>query len=220
MVELVSAVREAIGNQIDLAIDLHGRVHKPMAKPLLKALEPFNPLFIEEPVLPEHNASLRDIAGSVSVPIATGERMLSRWEFKTLLADGFVDIIQPDVSHAGGITECKKILSMAEAYDVAAALHCPLGPIALASCMQINATCYNAFIQEQVLGIHNPTDNMALDYVSNREVFSLREGFLHIPDGPGLGIEVNEEVVRERSDPGLSWRNPIWRHPDGSIAEW
>ena len=218
--ELVNAVREAIGDSVDLAIDLHGRVHKPMAKPLVKALEPFRPLFIEEPVLPEHNEALRDIAASVSVPLATGERMFSRWHFKGLLEDGFVDIIQPDVSHAGGITECKKILSMAEAYDVAAALHCPLGPIALASCMQINASCYNAFIQEQVLRVHDHSGNPDLQYVKNPGVFTLNEGFLDIPSGPGLGIEVNEQVVRDRHDPDLNWRNPIWRHPDGSFAEW
>ncbi|MGZ5191762.1 MAG: galactonate dehydratase, partial [Flavisolibacter sp.] len=153
-IERMAAVRDAVGNDVGIGVDFHGRVHKPMAKILAKELEPFHPMFIEEPVLPENNESLREIAQHVAIPIATGERMYSRWDFKKLLIDGYVDIIQPDLSHAGGITECKKIISMAEAFDVAAAPHCPLGPIALAACLQVDATCHNVFIQEQSLGIH------------------------------------------------------------------
>lgn len=142
----IAAVRDACGDAMGIGIDFHGRVHKPMAKILAKELEPFRPMFIEEPVLPENNEALKEIRQHTAIPIATGERMFSRWEFKKLLIDGVADIIQPDVSHAGGITECKKILSMAEAFDVAAAPHCPLGPIALAACLQVDATCHNAFI--------------------------------------------------------------------------
>ncbi|MFY2084268.1 enolase C-terminal domain-like protein, partial [Achromobacter xylosoxidans] len=155
-----------------------------------------------------------------STPIALGERLFSRWDFKRVLADGYVDIIQPDPSHAGGITETRKIAAMAEAYDVALALHCPLGPIALATCLQIDAGCYNAFIQEQSLGIHYNAANDLLDYVSNREVFAYENGMVAIPQGPGLGVEVNEEYVKERAAVGHRWRNPIWRHADGSFAEW
>ncbi|MBO9683417.1 MAG: galactonate dehydratase, partial [Flavisolibacter sp.] len=122
----IAAVRETVGSQVGIGIDFHGRVHRPMAKILAKELEPFRPMFIEEPVLPENNEALREIARHVSIPIATGERMFSRWHFKNLLIDGYADIIQPDLSHAGGITECKKIFSMAEAFDVAVAPHCPL----------------------------------------------------------------------------------------------
>src|SRR5690606_18883691 len=147
----VEAIRNAAGPDIGIGIDFHGRVHKPMAKILVKELEEYRPMFIEEPVLPENNEALRDIARHSNIPIATGERMFTRWDFKSLLADGYVDIVQPDLSHAGGITEVKKILSMAEAYDVAAAPHCPLGPIALASSLQVDATAYNVFIQEQSL---------------------------------------------------------------------
>ncbi len=132
----------------------------------------------------------------------------------------FVDIIQPDASHAGGITEVRKIATMAEAYDVALALHCPLGPIALAACLQLDAACYNAFIQEQSLGIHYNQENDLLDYLSDRRVFSYSDGYVNIPRGPGLGIEINEEYVRERAAVGHRWRNPVWRHKDGSVAEW
>ena len=152
-----------------------------MAKILAKELEPFHPMFIEEPVLPENNEALREIANHVSIPIATGERMFSRWDFKKLLTDGYADIIQPDLSHAGGITECKKILSMAEAFDVAAAPHCPLGPIALAACLQVDATCHNAFIQEQSLGIHYNKGTTSLDYLVENDVFKYENGYVKIP---------------------------------------
>lgn len=216
----IAAVRDAVGPGVGIGIDFHGRVHKPLARVLAKALEPYRPMFIEEPVLPENNEALREIAQSVSIPIATGERMFSRWQFKNLLKDGYVDIIQPDLSHAGGITECKKILSMAEAFDVAAAPHCPLGPIALAACLQVDATCHNAFIQEQSLGIHYNQGSDLLDYLVDKNVFRFDAGFVNIPDGPGLGIEINEDHVRRMAATGHRWRNPVWRHEDGSVAEW
>jgi len=220
VLERVSAIRDAVGPYAGIGIDFHGRVHKPMAKVLAKELETFKPMFIEEPVLPENNEALRDIASQVSIPIATGERMFSRWDFKSLLIDGYVDIIQPDLSHAGGITECKKIISMAEAFDVAAAPHCPLGPIALASCLQVDATAHNAFIQEQSLGIHYNVGSDLLDYVKDKSVFNYQDGFVKIPDGPGLGIEVNEEHVKQMAEKGHNWKNPVWKHQDGSVAEW
>lgn len=219
-IERIAAARGAVGPAVGIGIDFHGRVHKPLARVLAKALEPYRPMFIEEPVLPENNEALREIAQTVSIPIATGERMFSRWQFKNLLKDGYADIIQPDLSHAGGITECKKIISMAEAFDVAAAPHCPLGPIALAACLQVDATCHNAFIQEQSLGIHYNQGSDLLDYLTDKEVFRFDNGYVSIPSGPGLGIDINEEYVRKMAAVGHNWRNPIWRHGDGSIAEW
>jgi galactonate dehydratase len=215
----VAAVRAA-GPYLGIGVDFHGRVHKPMAKVLAKELEPYKLMFIEEPVLAENNEALREIARHTSIPIATGERMFSRWDFKKLLIDGYVDIIQPDLSHAGGITECKKIISMAEAFDVAAAPHCPLGPIALAACLQVDATCHNAFIQEQSLGIHYNKTNDLLDYLVDPSVFQYDNGYANIPSGPGLGIEINEAYVQERAAIGHDWHNPVWRNTDGSVAEW
>jgi len=216
----VAAVREAGGPGLGIAIDFHGRVHKPMAKVLAKELEAYRPMFIEEPVLSQNLEDLREIANHCAIPIATGERMFSRWDFKQVLIDGYVDIIQPDLSHAGGITECKKIISMAEAFDVAAAPHCPLGPIALAACLQVDATCHNAFIQEQSLGIHYNKENDLLDYLVDKTVFDYENGFCNIPQGPGLGSEINEEYLLSRVGSGAHWHNPIWRNPDGSVAEW
>jgi galactonate dehydratase len=216
----VAAVRDAVGPDVGIGVDFHGRVHKPMAKVLFKELEPYKLMFVEEPVLSEHYEALRELAHLSSTPIALGERLYTRWDFKRILSEGYVDIIQPDPSHAGGITETRKIAAMAEAYDVALALHCPLGPIALAANLQIDAGCYNAFIQEQSLGIHYNQANDLLDYVSNPEVFAYRDGMVAIPTGPGLGIEVNEAYVQSRVEEGHRWRNPVWRHADGSFAEW
>jgi galactonate dehydratase len=216
----VAAVRDAVGPNVGIGVDFHGRVHKPMAKVLMKELDPYKLMFIEEPVLSENYEALKELAPLTSTPIALGERLFSRWDFKRVLSEGYVDIIQPDASHAGGITETRKIANMAEAYDVALALHCPLGPIALAACLQLDAACYNAFIQEQSLGIHYNESNDLLDYVKDPRVFDYDQGFVKIPNGPGLGIEINEEYVIERAAIGHRWRNPIWRHADGSFAEW
>jgi galactonate dehydratase len=216
----IAAIREAVGYKIGVGIDFHGRVHKGMAKVLMKELEPFKPMFIEEPVLPENNEALVEIARHTSIPIATGERMYTRWGFKQLLATGGADIIQPDISHAGGIWETRKIAAMAEAYDVAVAPHCPLGPIALASSLQLDFCTPNAFIQEQSLGIHYNQGSDLLDYLTNPNVFHYVDGYVMKLDQPGLGIEVNEEKVREMAKSGHQWRNPIWRNEDGSIAEW
>lgn len=220
VLERVAAIRESCGRAFGIAIDFHGRVHKPMAKVLAKKLEEFDPMFLEEPVLCENMEAFAEIAAACNIPIATGERLYSRWDFKRLLHAGGVDIIQPDLSHAGGITEVKKIASMAEAYDVALAPHCPLGPIALAACLNVDATCYNAVIQEQSIGIHYNVGKSVLDYVNNREDFEFTDGFVKLPRKPGLGVEVNKELVEEENRTPHNWKNPVWRHADGSIAEW
>ncbi|WP_434724967.1 galactonate dehydratase [Mesorhizobium sp. RIZ17] len=219
-VERVAMVREAVGPNIGIAVDFHGRVHRPMARMLVKELEPYRLMFIEEPVLSENREALKEIAALGSTPIALGERLYSRWDFKSVFEEAVVDIIQPDLSHAGGITECRKIAAMAEAYDVAVAPHCPLGPIALAACLQLDAVSYNCFIQEQSLGIHYNAGNDLLDYAANKDVFRYEDGYVAIPDGPGLGVEIDEDYVKERAKEGHRWRNPVWRHKDGSFAEW
>jgi galactonate dehydratase len=220
VLENVQAVRDAVGPHIGLGVDFHGRVHKPMAKVLMRELAPYKLMFIEEPILSEHLEAIPELASIGAAPIALGERLYTRYDFKRVLQIGGVDIIQPDPSHAGGITETRKIAAMAEAYDVALALHCPLGPIALAANLQIDAVCHNAFIQEQGLGIHYNAANDLLDYVTDRSVFAYENGYVAIPGGPGLGIEINDAYVAERAKVGHRWRNPLWRHDDGSVAEW
>ncbi len=193
----LAAVREAGGPGLGIAIDFHGRVHKSMAKTLARELEPHT-----------------------TTPIATGERMYTRWDFKGLLMDGYVDIVQPDLSHAGGILEVRKIAAMAEAFDVAVAPHCPLEPIAFAASLQLDACTPNAFIQEQSLGIHYNRESDLLDYLKEGDVFAYEDGYVSIPKGPGLGIEIDEEKVREAAKVGHDWKNPVWRNADGTVAEW
>ena len=219
-VERIASLRSAVGNKLDIAVDFHGRVHAPMAKVLIKAIEPYNPLFIEEPVLSEQLETMAQLRRNTHIPIATGERLYSRFDYKSLFTLGAADIIQPDLSHAGGITECKKIAAMAESWDLALAPHCPLGPIALAACLQIDAVSQNAFIQEQSQGIHYNQSNDLTDYLSDPSVLHFSDGYVDIPQGPGLGIDINEDYVIERSKEGHRWHNPIWQHGDGSIAEW
>lgn len=218
--ERVAAIREEAGPNFGIAVDFHGRVHKTMARMLMKELEQYRLMFVEEPVLCENEEEFLELSRAVRIPIATGERNFTRWGFKSMLTRGGVDIIQPDVSHAGGILECRKIAAMAEAFDVSVALHCPLGPIALAACLQVDFCTPNAFIQEQSAGIHYNTGYDLLDYVHNREDFTYRNGCAVLPTKPGLGVDVNEEQVRAMAAQGHDWHNPIWRDADGCIAEW
>ncbi len=219
-VEGVRAVREAVGEEVGLGVDFHGRVHKGMAKGLMAALDPLKPMFIEEPILSEHPEAFAELARYTSAPIATGERLFSRWDFKPFFTLGAVDIIQPDLSHAGGISEVRRIAAMAEAYDVALAPHCPLGPISLAAALQIDFCCPNAIIQESSLGIHYNQGADLLDYLENPEVFQVQEGYIARSTLPGLGIRIDEHKVREMAAIGHTWRNPVWRNADGSLTEW
>ena len=219
-VTTLARLREAVGNQLDIAIDFHGRVHRPMAAVLIDALVPYKPLFIEEPVLPEHLEFMADLRRNTAIPIATGERLFSRYDFKRLLTLGAADIVQPDLSHAGGITESRKIANMTEAWDIALAPHCPLGPLALAACLQVDAISHNAFVQEQSQGIAYNQANDLTRCLTNPEVLNFDSGFVKIPDGPGLGVEIDEQYVRTAAKSGHRWRNPLWTHEDGSVAEW
>lgn len=216
----VAEIRAAFGNTVEFGLDFHGRVSAPMAKVLIRALEPYRPLFIEEPVLAEQAESYARLAAQTHLPIAAGERMFSRFEFKRVLEAGGLAILQPDLSHAGGITECLKIAGMAEAYDVALAPHCPLGPIALAACLHIDFVNWNATLQEQSMGIHYNQGAELLDYVHNKADFALEGGYIRPPRLPGLGVDIDEALVIERSRSAPDWRNPVWRHADGSVAEW
>jgi len=220
VISRVEAIRSAFGNSVDFGLDFHGRVSMPMARVLLRELEPFRPLFVEEPVLAEQAEQYTDLAHGTSIVLAAGERMYSRFDFKRVFKSCGIGIVQPDLSHAGGITECLKIASMAEAYDVALAPHCPLGPIALASCLAVDFVSYNAIIQEHSMGIHYNQGNELLDYVLNKDDFAIEQGYMKPLPKPGLGVEIDEEKVVEMAKEGCDWKNPIWRHDDGTIAEW
>jgi galactonate dehydratase len=216
----VAEVRSAFGYDVEFGLDFHGRVAAPMAKALIRELEQYRPLFIEEPVLAEQAEYYPRLADSTSIPIAAGERMFSRFDFKRVFQQGGLAIVQPDLSHAGGITECFRIAGMAEAHDVALAPHCPLGPVALASCLAVDFVSHNAVLQEQSMGIHYNKGAELLDYVKNRDDFMVTDGYFKPLPRPGLGVEIDEERVIEASLEASDWRNPLWRHADGSVAEW
>lgn len=225
VVARMGTVRDAVGSDLDVAIDFHGRVHRSLVCTLVRELEPFRPLWVEEPVLPGHEDALREILrGGSSIPIATGERLTSRWEFKRLLEDRVVDILQPDVSITG-LAELRKIAAMAEAYDVAVAPHCPNGPVSLAATLQVAACTPNIVIQEHSSGIHYHRGYDGLDtaepeeYLREPDLLSCNEGHLRRLDGPGLGIEIDRETVARRA---AAWHlpDPDWRFPDGRVAEW
>ncbi|HBX79766.1 MAG: galactonate dehydratase [Propionibacteriaceae bacterium] len=218
-VQRIADLRDALGYEMDLVIDFHGRLHAPMAKVLAKELEPLHPLWIEDPVPADNPDAAIAVARSTTIPVAIGERVHSRAEFTSLLESRAFGVLNPDPAHMGGITQTVRLGAMAEVYNVALTPHCPLGPIALAACLQIDAVCHNAVIQEQSLGIHYNTGSDLLDYVIGAP-FEYDEGYLTIPQGPGLGVEVNLDVVKERAAQGHDWRAPIWRHADGSVAEW
>lgn len=220
VVDRVESIRNTVGDKLEIGIDFHGRVHRPMAKVLAKALEPYHPMFLEEVVLPENWDSFDDIAREVSVPLATGERLYTRWQFKQLFQQGVIDIVQPDVALCGGILETRKIAAMAEAYDMAVAPHAPYGPVALAATLQVDACTPNVFIQEQSLGIHYNQGFDLLDFVKNKEIFQYKDGYVDLPKGPGLGLEMDEDKIKDIAQQGLVWTNPSWKNYDGTIAEW
>ncbi|KAL9103436.1 MAG: hypothetical protein Q9163_001499 [Psora crenata] len=219
-VERLKTVR-ALG--MDAGVDFHGRLHKPMAKQLAKALEPYHPLFIEEPLLSEHSEGIKQLSHLTTIPIALGERLYSRWDVKRFLQDASIDILQPDISHCGGISELRRMAAMAEAYDVAIAPHCPLGPIALAACMQFAMATSNFVIQEMSVGIHYNTEVGQHDinnYITNHEVWAVKDGYVDGLEGIGLGVEVNEAEIREVAQTAPPWPVKGFIGPDGSIREW
>ncbi|WP_030106092.1 galactonate dehydratase [Actinoalloteichus caeruleus] len=215
----LAAAREVLGPHRDVAVDFHGRFTAATARRVIPLLADAHPMFVEEPVLPEHTHLLGDLVRSSPVPIACGERLYSRHEFLPALQAG-IAVAQPDLSHAGGISEVRRIGSLAEVYDAQLAPHCPLGPIALAASLQIAFATPNFLIQEQSLGIHYNVGAELLDYVVDREMFRFVDGHLPRPTRPGLGVLVDEDAVRRADELGHEWRSPTWRHDDGSFAEW
>lgn len=205
--------REAVGREIDIGIDLHGHISASMVPRLLSRLQEYDPMFVEEPVRPEHLITL-ERSSYYDIPIAYGERLYSRWEFRPHLEQRRLDIAQPDISHAGGITEIKNIASMAETYGAKLMLSCSVGPIAYAASTQLSHHLPNA-IHQPALG-----ERYIDAYIDNVEDLRSENGHVSLSEKPGLGIEVNEEGIREHAGEGSDWRTPIRRYNDGSFVEW
>jgi len=203
-----AAMREAVGPEVDLAIDFHGQISPALAIGLARALEPYHPMFIEEPCLPENVDAMVTVARSTPIPIATGERLFTKWGFRQVLEKQAAAVVQPDLCHAGGILECKKIAAMAECYYAGVAPHNPLGPISLAACLQLDACIPNFLVQEQV--------SLGEGYL--KQPFQLVDGYIELPTAPGLGIELDDAAVAGKT--GHAWKNPHVYHEDGSVADW
>ena len=219
-VGLAAAAREAMGAEGDFALDFHGRFSTPMARRVVAELEPFRPLFVEEPVLPEYAPhTLESVVRATSIPIAAGERCYNRTDFLPLLQAGLA-VAQPDLAHCGGISEARRIASLAETFDAVLAPHCPLGPLALAASLQVSFTSPNFLIQEQSMGIHYNKGAELLDYVLDPAVFDFEDGYCKLPTAPGLGVSIDEQAVRQAAESPHSWRGPVWFREDGALAEW
>jgi galactonate dehydratase len=207
--ERMAVLRQAVGDEVDIGVDFHGRVGPAMAIELAEAIKPYHPMFIEEPCLPENVDAMARVARATTVPIATGERLFTKWAFREVLEKGAAAILQPDLSHAGGIFEVRKIAAMAECYYAGVAPHCPLGPVSLAACLQLAACTPNFVCQEQV--------NLGEGYL--KAPFVVKQGYVDVPTGPGLGIEVDEEALAGKLYDG-GWETPRLWHEDGSVADW
>ncbi len=208
-VSQIAAMREAVGDDVDIGVDFHGMFSPATSIRIIKELEPFHPMFAEEPCLPENVDAMVTIARSTTIPIATGERLFTRFGFRQAIEKQAASIYQPDLSHAGGILECRKIAAMAETYYAGIAPHCPLGPISLAAGIQLDASIPNFVCQEHV--------NLGRGYL--KEPFVIKNGAIDLPTGPGLGIEVDEAAFADKLFDG-SWPNAETYHDDGSVADW
>jgi galactonate dehydratase len=219
IVSRAAAARSVLGDDRDFALDFHGRLSLAGSRRVLPLLESFHPLFVEEPLVPEASAHIHRLVDATTVPIATGERLFSRQEFLPVLQQG-VAVVQPDVSHAGGVSEMRRIAALAETFDARLAPHCPLGPLALAASLQVGFAAPNLLIQEHGMGIHYGEGADLRDYVLDPAPFAIVDGHFTRPTAPGLGVQVDESAVRDADRRGHSWRSPRWRQDDGSFAEW
>ena len=208
-VERFAMLRETAGDDSDIGIDFHGAISPQNAALLIKELEPYQPFFIEEPVNCQNVDVMAELARGTHIPIATGERIFTKWGFREILEKGAASILQPDLCHAGGIFECRLIAGMAEAYYASLAPHNPLGPISLAAGVQLSACIPNFLCQEQV--------TLGEGYLKNP--FKVVDGHIPIPAGPGLGIELDEDAVAEKI--GHDWKSPeTYLESDGSVVDW
>ncbi len=215
----LAELRTAVGPDADFGIDLHGRVSVHQARRLAEACAASAPAFFEEPLRPEHTHLVGSVVNATSVPIALGERLFSREDFLPALAAG-IAVVQPDPSHAGGITETFRIATLAESYDAQLAPHCPLGPVALAACLQLDLAVPNVYAQEHIVDLSTAASG-DLSLLTNPEALVVIDGHIERLTGPGLGIEIDEDAVRARTVALDEITGaPMWEYSDGAHAEW
>jgi len=206
-------MREWVGPEVELAFDFHGKLSPALAIEICKEIAAMRPMFVEEPVAQENVEALKQVSDHVAFPIATGERLLSRWEFRKVIEKQAVSFIQPDCSHAGGITEVKKIANMAEVYYMHLMPHNAIGPGALAACLHVDAAVPNLLIQE-------PVDS-SLGQGLLEEAWQVQKGFIELPTYPGLGIKVDTDDAEQNIDnPVEELGGEYYHESDGSVADW
>ena len=210
MIARVAAVREAVGDEVDIAVDLHRRLSPTMATILVKELEPFRLLFAEEPCHPENNEPLLALSRSTTIPIATGERHLTRWGFREIIEREMCAILQPDIRHCGGILELKKISAMAEIHNIAIAPHNAAGPIGVAASVHVMATVPNLLICE---GGHRRGEGLFATPLV------LKDGFIELPTAPGLGVDMDDAAIEAVRDETFRLRGMFWHSDDGAFAD-
>ncbi len=210
----IRAVREAVGDDIGIAIDAHGLLNPVNAVEMARCIAPYGILFYEEPILPESPRALADVRRRIDIPVATGERLFGRHAFRDLLVHEAVDVIQADVGNAGGILEVYKIAVMAEAFYVSLAPHNPWSPLSTAISLHLDAVAPNFLIQEiPTAGAHAGRARLL-----QQQIETPKDGFLDIPEGPGWGVDLDEEFIAahpwDPSIPKTPWRR---QRPDGGL---
>lgn len=211
-VECAHTMREWVGPDVELCFDFHGKLTPALAIEVCNEIKGMRPMFVEEPVPQENVDALKLVSDHVPFPIATGERLLSRWEFRQVLEKGAAAYIQPDCSHCGGISELKRIANMAEVYYVHTMPHCAIGPVALSACLQVDAAVPNFFIQEQV--------DQGLGEGMLVEPWRVRDGYIDLPTRPGLGIEIDEAFLKNTVTYTEELGGEHYYESDGAVADW
>jgi L-alanine-DL-glutamate epimerase-like enolase superfamily enzyme len=211
-VEQLSAVREAVGDEVELLLDAHTRLDLPEAVELCREIEPLRPFFVEDPLRSEDPAAYRMLRPRTTVPLAAGEQYGSKWEFRDLIEGELMDYARIDLCIAGGLTEAKKIAAMCEAHHIRLAAHNPLGPVSSAACLHLNLTVPNFGVQEQP----KRPGAILTDIVPVQTEWE--DGYLLPPDRPGLGVELDREAARK--SPARMTERPALRREDGSFTNW
>jgi galactonate dehydratase len=205
-------MREWVGPEVELAFDFHGKMTPALAIEICHELKGMRPMFVEEPTPQENVAALKLVSDHVPFPIATGERLLTRWGFREVFERQAVAYIQPESSHAGGITELKKIATMAEVYYMHIMPHCAIGPVALAAALHVDAVTPNFLIQEQV--------DQSLGAGLLQEDWLVSNGYIELPTRPGLGFDIDEVAVRQETKYEEELGGEFFYDQDGSVADW
>jgi len=208
----VEAVREAVGEDVDICLDAHGRLSPFEAIAMAKELEPYRIFFFEDPILPENIDAMADVARHINIPIATGERLYTIYDFEALLSRNAARMVRPDLSLTGGISQCRKIAAIAEAHYAYVVPHCPLSPVSLAACIQLDAAIHNFALQEYIRCDRPPRSEVLV------EPLKIQNGYLQIPEKPGLGVELNEHAIKKY--PYIPRDLPLLTRDDGSVADW